>query len=136
MGPFRQDGGDGRGSGHFSSTPDPRYLTDTAAPALHGILLVIFLLILLDLLREEGVEDEVHQLGGGGFGGTLVLVYFGGVPDGLPPDSSPATKVGAVRGNSVLCSADSYSHNKQPGIQGGSPGNTALPAAQDHGRIP
>lgn len=86
-----------RGSGLFGSMPAPRYLANAAAPALHGVFLVVFFLVLLDLLREEGVEDEVHQLGGGGFGGTLVLVYFGGVPDGLSPDSSPASKVRSVR---------------------------------------
>lgn len=80
----------------FCLAPGTRYLADAAAPALHGVLLVVLLLVLLDLLREEGVEDEVHQLGGGGLGGALVLVYFGGVPDGLPPDGSPAGKVRAV----------------------------------------
>lgn len=119
-----------RGSGHFGSTPvRPRYLANAAAPALHGVLLVVFPLVLLDLLREEGVEDEVHQLGCGGFGGTLVLVYFGRVPDGLPPDGSPATKVRAVRGDPVPRIADGYSHNEQPGPRGGSPGKKARPRA-------
>lgn len=68
------------------------YLADAAAPALGGVLLVLLALILLDLLREEGVEDEVHQLGGGGLGGTLVLVDARRVADGLAPHGSPGTR--------------------------------------------
>jgi len=127
----------GIGSHQLRASNPPRYLADAAAPALHGVLLVVLLLVLLDLLREEGVEDEVHQLGGGGFGGTLVLVYLGGVPDGLPPDSSPATKVTAVRGDLVSPTAAAATNSPAPkeGSQGAelSPRH---PTAKDHGGMP
>lgn len=62
------------------------HLADAAALPFGGALLVV----LLELLREEGVENQVDQLRGGGFGGTLaVLLDLGGVTDGLPSGSSP-----------------------------------------------
>ena len=45
---------------------------------------------LIDLVGEEGVEDGVDQLGGGGLGGSLaVLLDLGGVAYGLSPGGPP-----------------------------------------------
>lgn len=56
-----------------TSKASPPHLTDATAAALEGILLFV-LVILLNLLREEGVKDLVDQLGGGGFCGPFVLL--------------------------------------------------------------
>ena len=63
------------------------HLTDATALTFDAAPLYV---ILVDLIREEGVEDLVHQLGGGGFGGPFaVLLDLGGVSNGLSSGSSP-----------------------------------------------
>lgn len=63
------------------------HLADATALPLYAAALLV---VLVNLVREEGVKDLVDQLGGGGFGGALaVLLNLGGVTDGLPSGGSP-----------------------------------------------
>lgn len=76
----------GMGCSFFTSKKSsqgwPTHLTDATPAALHGVLFVL-LVILLDLLREESVEDLIDQLGGGGFCGPFAL-HFGRIDDRAP----------------------------------------------------
>lgn len=63
------------------------HLADATSLPLHAAALLV---VLVDLVRKEGVKDLVDQLGGGGFGGALaVLLDLGGMANGLPPGRSP-----------------------------------------------
>ena len=62
------------------------YLTDTTALSFGSI----FFIILLYLVREEGIKDPVDQLGGSRLGRPLaVLLYLCWVTNGLSSGSSP-----------------------------------------------
>lgn len=67
------------------------HLTDTTALSFDPTTLFI---ILFNLIREEGVEDLVHQLGSGCFSWSLtVLLYLCWVTNGLSSGSSPVNRI-------------------------------------------
>lgn len=70
--------------------PGATHLADATALALGRRALLV---VLLDLVGEEGVKDLVHQLGGGGFGRPLaVLLDLCRVANGLSPGGSPVKR--------------------------------------------
>lgn len=80
------------------------HLTDaTALPLGRRALLVV----LLDLIREEGIKDLVHQLGGGGFRRPLaVLLDLCRVANGLSSGGSPVKRRHLVMAGDLSGSID------------------------------